>query len=240
VRRHGGERGEICSIFVTTGQSAFQHVSGMSSWEYLAKNPKLAANFNDYMTAGTLPQAASVVAAYDFSGEDGTKSGTIVDVAGGPGAFIAAILQANPQALGILCDAPHVIVAARAVLEAAGVKERCEVIPRDFFSSVPERGDVYVLKQIIHDWDDEQALAILKNCRRTVSEHGRLLLVEKIIPPGNDRHPGKLTDLHLLVAYGGRERTEAEFSKLLGEAGFRLTRVVPTEGDFSVVESMPE
>jgi len=225
---------------VANDESAFRHINGMTSWEYLAANPELSANFDDYMTAGTLLQTASVVAAYDFSGGQDAPIRTIVDVAGGHGAFIAAILRANPQMRGILCDAPHVIAGAQPVLEAAGVKERCEVVPCDFFSSVPEGGDAYVLKQIIHDWDDEHALAILKVCRRAVPENGRLLLAERVILPGNAPDSAKLTDLHMLVVYGGRERAETEFNRLLSDAGFRLTRVVPTEGGFSIVEARPE
>jgi ubiquinone/menaquinone biosynthesis C-methylase UbiE len=224
---------------VTTGENGFRHINGTSSWEYLANNPELGANFDDFMTAETYLQTAHVMAAYDFSGGQGAELRTIVDVAGGHGAFIAAILQANPQLHSILCDAPHVIEGARPVLEAAGVKDRCELVPCDFFSSVPAGGDAYILKQIIHDWDDESALAILKVCRRVVPETGRLLVVERIIPPGNGPFAGKLTDLHMLVVYGGRERTEAEFAMLLSEAGFRLARVVPTQSEFSVIEAVP-
>ena len=220
---------------VTTGEPAFRHIYGVDSWEYVGRDPELNANFNDYMTANTISQTAAVVSSYDFSG-----IGTLVDVGGGHGALISAILHANPQLRGILCDAPHVVAGARPVLEAAGISDRCEIVPCDFFSSVPSGGDAYLLKLIIHDWDDEQALAILKTCRRAMSKNSRLLLIENVIPPGNDPHPGKMTDLHMLIVYGGRERTEAEFRTLLGEAGFKLTKIVPTHAQLSIIEGVPE
>jgi hypothetical protein len=219
---------------VTTGEPAFPHLHGTNMWEYQSRHPELNTYFNDYMVANTAPQTASVVAAYDFS-----RINTLVDVGGGHGALIAAILQANPRLHGILCDAPHVVADARPTLETAGVADRCEVVPCDFFSSVPEGGDAYILKSIVHDWDDEHALAILATVRRAVPEQGRLLLVENIIPLGNAPHPGKLTDLQMLVALRGRERTQAEYSALFREAGFSLTKVIPTKGSMSIIEATP-
>ena len=125
------------------------------------------------------------------------------------------------------------------MLEAAGVIDRCDIVPCDFFSSVPDGGDAYILKNIIHDWDDEHALAILKNCRRVVPEHGRILLVEHVIPPGNAPHPAKLLDLQMLVALGGLERTEAGYSALLRATGFNLTRIIPTKDPISIIEATP-
>ncbi|MEO8285550.1 MAG: methyltransferase [Chloroflexota bacterium] len=219
---------------ITTGEPAFDHIHGMDSWEYLSKNPELSADFNDYMTTNTTVQAAAIAASYDFS-----SIGTLVDVGGGHGILISAILRANPELQGILCDAPHVVEGARPLLEAMGVSDRCKTIPCDFFASVPKGGDAYLFKFIIHDWNDEQALAILKNCRRAMPEHGRLLLVENVIRPGNDPDWGKLSDLQMLVILGGRERTEAEYSALYAEAGFKLTSVVPAGGPLSIVEGVP-
>jgi hypothetical protein len=219
---------------VTTGEPAFQHMHGTTMWEYQAAHPELNTNFNDFMTANTTYQAASVVAAYDFS-----PINTLVDVGGGHGMLIAAILQANPGMRGILCDAPHVVSGARPTLEAAGLVDRCELEECDFFSSVPKGGDAYILKFIIHDWDDEHALAILRTVRKAMPDDGRLLLVENVIPPGNSPHPGKLGDLQMLLALGGRERTEAEYGALFGKAGFRLTRTVPTQGQLSIIEATP-
>ena len=219
---------------ITTGETAFRHLHGMDPWEYRAKNPEVDAYFNDFMYQQTATQTAAVIAAYDFS-----EIGTIVDAGGGYGALLAAILQANPQMRGILCDAPHVLKGAPPTLEAAGVSDRCELVPCDFFDSVPEGGDAYILKNIIHDWDEDSGRAILTNCRRVTPQHGRLILVEHVIQRGNDPQMGKLVDLQMLVALGGRERTEAEFRALLGEAGFELTKVVPTQAQVSVIEAVP-
>jgi hypothetical protein len=224
---------------VTTSEPAFKHIHGMDSWDYWAQHPDLSANFNDYMTANTSPQTASIVAAYDFSGGQGTKIDRLVDVGGGHGILISAILKANPHLHGILCDAPHVVTGARPILEAAGVLDRCEIVPCDFFSSVPAGGDAYMMKFIIHDWDDEHALTILKNCRRATPDHGRLLIIERIIPPGNDPDQGKMTDLQMLVSHGGRERTVEEFKALFEDAGFDLTTIIPTRGQLSVIEGKP-
>jgi hypothetical protein len=219
---------------VTTGEPAFPHLFSTTMWEYQSGRPELNAAFNDFMTAITAPSTPAVVAAYDFSGID-----TLVDVGGGHGLLLAAILRANPHLRGILCDAPHVIEGARPLLEEAGVLDRCELASCDFFSSVPPGADAYLLKSIVHDWSDDLALAILQTCRRAIPDHGRLLLVENIVPPGNDPHPGKLTDLQMLVMLGGRERTESEFRSLLSAAGFTLTRTIPTESPVSIVEAVP-
>src|SRR5262249_51340622 len=160
---------------------------------------------------------------YDFSG-----IGTLVDVGGGQGSLIAAILNANPTLHGILFDQPHVIAGAQPVLEAAGVAGRCELVGGDFFASLPADGAVYLLKSIVHDWADDEAVAILSNCRRVLKQERRLLLVESIIPPGNVPHPAKLVDITMLVTITGRERTEAEFKALLTRAGFTMTNIYPT------------
>jgi len=220
---------------ITTGKPTFREIYGMDPWEYMAKDPELNATFNNFMFANTQSQAEAVVAAYDFSGFD-----TVVDVGGGFGALISAILQANPNLHGILSDAPHVVIDAGPLLEAAGVRNRCELVPCDFFTSVPQGGDAYILKKIVHDWDDEHALAILKTCRRAVPEHGRLLIIESVIQSGNAPDPAKILDLQMLLDFAGRERTEAEFRTLLGEARFTLTKVVPAESQFSIIEAMPQ
>jgi hypothetical protein len=175
------------------------------------------------------------MAAYDFSGIR-----TLVDVGGGHGAFIAAILSAYPTMHGILFDLPHVVAGAEPTLKAAAVATRCETIGGSFLEAAPGGGDAYLLSKVIHDWGDDGAAVILRNCRQVMVVHSRLLLVEAVVPPGNTPHPGKLSDINMLVINtGGRERTEAEFRALLNATGFTLTRIVPTRGESSVIEGTP-
>jgi hypothetical protein len=220
---------------VRTGETAFNHIFGMDVWQYATQNPEAVAIFNEAMTELTTQISTAVVAAYAFS-----RSSKIVDIGGGNGALILSILQANPQMSGVLFDLPHVIESAKKHLDAAGLTGRCAVVAGDFFASVPSGGDTYILKNIIHDWDDEHALKILQNCHRAMAENGKLLLVEGIIPPGNEPSFGKLVDLNMLVMAGGGERTEAEYRALLAAAGFQLTNVVPLQSplSFSVIEGV--
>ena len=219
---------------VTTGQAAFEHAYGTSIFQYMADRPEAAAIFDAAMTGRSSQDANAVTAAYDFS-----PFRTIVDVGGGRGTLLAAILRANPGVRGILFEQAHVIPGARQYLDGAGLGQRCELVAGDFFESVVAGGDAYVLKWIVHDWDDEHAVRILERCRRAMSGAGRLLLVETVIPPGNDPSSGKLADLAMMVWTGGKERTEAEYRSLLAAAGFELTRVVPTPSSLSVIEGVP-
>jgi SAM-dependent methyltransferase len=222
---------------VQTGEIAFDHRFGMSIFPYLTQHPDEAAVFDAAMTALSTQAAAAVVAAYDFS-----ALGTIVDVGGGHGAMLRGILQATPAARGILFDLPHVVEGAKPQIEAAGLAERCTVMGGDFFVSVPSGGDAYVLSVVIHDWDDERSLTILKNCHRAMNKAGRLLLVELVLPARIDQSPKSQiivgSDVNMLVLAGGRERTEAEFRALFEAAGFKLTRIIPTQGLASVVEGI--
>jgi hypothetical protein len=163
-----------------------------------------------------------------------------VDVGGGQGVLLAAILQANPGMRGILFDLPHVLESAKRVMEAAGVGDRCEIVPGDFFASVPVGGDAYILKWVLLDWEAEDALTILRNCHRAMQAHGKLLGVEMLIPPGNAPFAGKVIDLGILVSVLGRHRTEAEYRGLLSAAGFTLSRVIPTQSprQISILESV--
>jgi hypothetical protein len=218
---------------VTTGGIAFDHVYGVPVWDYYGANPEVARVFNDSMTGLTRMIEAAVLQAYDFS-----RFAHAIDVGGGHGGFLSAILRANPRARGTLFDAPQVIDGARPRLVAEGVAGRCEAVGGDFFASVPPGGDLYTLKMIIHDWDDEKSLAILKNCHRAMAPGGTLLVVDTVIPPGNTPFLGKFIDLIMLVMTGGRERTEDEFRALYAAAGFRLTRVIPSPSPVSVVEGV--
>jgi hypothetical protein len=221
---------------VRTAQPAFDHVAGEPIFEHLQKHPDLAATFDQAMTNFSSMASGAVLAAYDFTGIR-----KLVDVAGGHGSLLAAILKANPQMRGVLFDMPTVIDGARRKqhLEQAGVADRCELVGGDFFKDVPG-GDACLMKHIIHDWSDDHALKILKNCRRALPADGRLLLVEMVIPPGNEPHFGKLLDLEMLVmTQGGRERTETEYRSLLAKAGFQLTRIVPTRSPACIIEGKP-
>src|SRR5262245_21459876 len=221
-----------------TGQPAFDHIYGESLFAYLRHTPDAAAIFNDHQTNMTQQDAAAVVNAYTF--RECTK---VVDVGGGHGALTAAILKTCSWTTAILFDQPAVIQGAKERLRAEGITARCDCVAGDFFESVPVGGDAYVLEDIVHDWGDARATAILRACRRAIAQapasSAKLLVVEKVIPPGNTPFPGKLTDITMLLVAGGRERTANEYETLLNEAGFVLTRVVPTASPASVIEAIP-
>jgi hypothetical protein len=219
---------------VRTGEMAFDHQFGMGYFEYLAQHPEADRVFNEAMTGWTQQLVGAVVDTYDFS-----PFHTVVDVGGGYGALLATILRNNPGTRGILFEQPHVIASAEEELVAAGVADRCTFVGGDFFVEVPAGGDAYVLSQILHDWDDERCVAILGQCRRAMPDHGKLLVVELVLPPGDDPFLGKWLDLHMLVLLGGRERTATEYDALFRAAGFKLARVVPTSPGPSVVEAIP-
>jgi hypothetical protein len=218
---------------VRTGQPAAEKLSGMPLFDYLARERDLAEVFNNAMSAFSNLVIPAALEAYDFSGID-----RLVDVAGGHGAVLVAILKKYPSMRGVLFDLEHVVAGARATIEASGVGDRLETQPGDFFEAVPEGGDAYVMKHIIHDWDDERALAILRNIRRAMGDRpSRVILLETVISPGDAPEYGKILDLQMLAFPGGRERTEEEFRGLFACAGFELTRVVPTRSPLSVIEA---
>jgi hypothetical protein len=218
---------------VMSGRSAFEPVFGAPLFEYLAAHPGDAKVFNNGMSSISAMDASAVVEVYDFS-----RFERIVDVGGGHGWLLRAILTANSKLRGVLADQPSVVAGATA-LRNGSVADRCEITGVDFFTSVPEGADAYILKLIIHDWDDEAALGILRSCRRAVRRDGTLLIIDSVLKPSNQPDLGKFRDLNMLVVSGGRERTEAEFATLLGQADFSLTRVIPTSGMLSIIESQP-
>jgi hypothetical protein len=222
---------------VTTGQPAVEKVTGMPVFEYFARKPRLSAVFNNAMTSWSGPTVAAALKAYDFSGIR-----VLVDVAGGHGHVLASVLRQYPAMSGVLFDLDHVIAGAAPLIDAAGVQDRVQAVSGDFFKSVPPGGDAYIMKNIIHDWDDERAIAILKNIRTAFGDRrdGRVILLEAVIPPGNQPDFGKLIDLEMLLMPGGRERTPDEFASLFARAGFELARIVPTESPLSVVEARTE
>jgi hypothetical protein len=217
-----------------TGKPGFDKVWGMPVFDYLAANPEAASHFSEAMVGFHGSEPPAVAAAYDFSGV-----ATLVDVGGATGNMLAAILEKHPSVRGVLFDRPHVVGEAPALLKARGVDERVTIKAGSFFEEVPPGGDAYLLSHIIHDWTEEQCLTILGHCRAAMKPTGRLLIVETVLPMGDTPHQGKVQDMVMLVVPGGQERTEAEYHALLGKAGFRLNRVVPTESVASVVEALP-
>lgn len=219
---------------VRTGETAFDRVHGVGFFGYHRAHPEERALFDHLMAAQTAPAAQAVAAAYDFSGVR-----TLVDVGGGRGALALAILAAHPHLRGIVFDQPAVAADAREAIAAAGLADRCAAVGGDFFAAVPDGGDAYLLKFVLHDWDDERCLAILRACRRAITPGGRLLVVELLIPPGNAPSFAKVQDVNMLVNLGGRERTEREYGALFAAAGFALGRTIPARGELHVIEGLP-
>ncbi len=217
---------------VETGKSAFEKVFKMPVFPYLGQNPEAAAIFDACMTSFTTRDSVEIAANYDFS-----SIHTLVDVGGGHGKLLAHILESNPNLQGILYDLPAVVAGASPHLDK--FSNRTSVVSGSFFESVPSGGDAYIMKHIIHDWDDSKAIAILKNCHQVMPENGKLLVVEDVLPPANQPSMGKLLDIEmLLMTSGGRERTEIEFKELLAAAGFKLTRIVPAGMAANVIEGV--
>ena len=217
-----------------TGKTGFEKACGMPLFEYLAQHPGEAAYFSEAMVGFHGAEPPAVATAYDFSGIK-----TVVDVGGATGNMLSAILSSHAGPRGVLFDRPHVVSDAPALLKARGVEERVTIVAGDFFETVPAEGDAYLLSHIIHDWNENQCLTILGHCRKVIKPDGRLLIVETVLPTGDTPHQGKVQDMVMLVVPGGQERTEAEYASLLGKAGFRLSRVVPTASVVSVVEAVP-
>jgi len=217
---------------LVTAQPAAEKTVGMPVFEYFARDRELSEVFNDAMTAFSAFVVPSAIEAYDFSG-----IGTLVDVAGGHGQVLMAILHKHPQMRGILFDVAHVIEGARPRIEQAGLGARCTTATGDFFKAVPEGGDAYIMKHIIHDWDDDRAAAILQNIKRGMKPGGRVILLETVLAAANQPDFGKLIDLEMLLLPGGRERTADEFRALFARAGFPAVRIIPTRSPLSVIEA---
>lgn len=218
---------------VKTGTTAFNDVFGEPCFDYLGRHPEESAVFNEAMVGFSSGLADGIIKAYDFG-----RFNTIMDVGGGHGGLLLAILQATPKLNGIVFDAPHVVAGAVEPIRQAGLAARCTTASGDFFQSVPGNVDAYLLKHIIHDWNDVDAARILKTMRQNCKPGTRLILVEGVIPENNEPHFGKLLDLEMLVVASGRERTQAEYAQLLSEAGFRLEKVYATRSPVDVIEAV--
>ena len=222
---------------VRTGEPAFRKRGVSDPFVEMATSPEDAANFDAAMAEFTRLTAIAVSATYDFSGLR-----TLVDVGGGNGALLIGILTAHPDLDGIVFDQPHVAERATAEIDRSGLADRCRAVGGDFFDAVPEGGDAYVLKHVIHDWDDDHSVTILRNCHQAMGPDGRLLVVEGVYPERIDQsfqsRGAAANDVNMLVSTGGRQRSEAEFRALYEQAGFTLERIVPT-GMASVIEGRP-
>ncbi|MCC9605855.1 acetylserotonin O-methyltransferase [Blastopirellula sp. JC732] len=217
---------------VKSDENAFEAAYGEPFFDFLGKNPKSAAIFDAAMTSIHGRETEAILDAYDFS-----QFGTIADVGGGNGSKLIAVLQKHPQLCGMLFDLPHVVERAAPNFTEAKVDDRMTLVGGDFFAEVPSGADAYMMRHIIHDWDDEKSALILKNCRAAMKPGQKLLLVEYVIPAGNDPFFGKLLDLTMMLIPGGKERTESEYRDLLASCGFRLDGVINTSQAISVLES---
>jgi len=218
---------------IQTGKTAFDKVFGKPIFDYLGEKPEKAKIFDAAMTGIHGRETDSILEAYDFSGIK-----VLADIGGGNGSNIIGILQKYPEMQGILFDLPHVIERANPNIESAGITDRCDLVTGDFFESVPKEADAYLMRHIIHDWDDEKSLTILRNCHAAMPDNGKLLVVESVIPPGNDPFAGKFLDLVMMLIPGGKERTSEEYKTLYEQAGFELTRIVPTNSELSIIEGI--
>jgi hypothetical protein len=219
---------------VRTGRPAFDDVHGEPIFAYLDRHPAAEAVFADAMSGFTERESAAVAEAYDFS-----RAATVVDVGGGQGALVAALLRRHPRLSGVVYDRAPAVAEARRRLAEAGLAARARGVAGDFFAAVPPGGDVYLLKSVIHDWDDAAAVAILRRCRAAMADSARLLVAERVVPPGNGASEAKLFDVNMLVVTGGKERTEREHRALLAAAGLALVRVHPTPSPLTLLEAEP-
>lgn len=216
------------------GENGIVKAFGQPLFEYLPNHPDLAAIFDGGMTAIHGPETPAMLEAFDFSG-----IGTLADVGGGNGSLLTPLLLKYPAMKGILFDLGHVIERAKANLRKAGLGDRCEVREGNFFEAFPAGADAYLMRHIIHDWNDQQSVQILKNCRAVMPPHGRLFIVETVVPTGNEPSPAKEFDMAMLIYPGGMERTEDEYRALFSAAGLELAGVTPTPSPVSVIEGRP-
>ena len=218
---------------VETGRTAFEKVYGMKTFEYLGQQPEKAAMFGDLMITFHGSETPAIAAAYDFS-----NAASIVDIGGSTGNLIMTVLANNPHATGVVYDLHFNSAAAQNAIQARGMADRVKFEAGNFFEKVPAGFDIYLLSHIIHDWTEEECLRILSNCKRAIKPGAKLLIIEMVLPEGNEFHPGKMLDMIMLTIPGGQERTAAEYAELLAKAGFRMERVVPTKSAVSIVEAV--
>jgi hypothetical protein len=218
---------------VRTGENAYQDLHGQSVWQFRADHPEENAIFDRAMTSNSRAAIDEAIAAYDFG-----QFGHVADIGGGQGRLIAGILLTHPNLRGTLFDQPHVVAKAGDVLAAGGVADRCNVVAGNFFDAVPEGADAYIMRAVIHDWDDEKSLAILRTCRRAMRHGARLLLLERVVEPPNKGLITKLSDLNMLIAPGGQERSYDEYAALCQQTSFEPRGVVRAGAQFQIIEAV--
>ena len=221
-------------LAVTSGDPVLPQLRGMGGYEFLMANPEFAVVFESGMGSLSQLETEPILAAYDFSGFD-----TVVDVFGGQGGLLAGILKAAPGSRGILADQRAEHLGAAAFFGEAGLADRVSIDTAGLFEKIPSGGDAYLMKHILHEWPESQAVDILHNARRAIGDGGKLLLMEYVVPEGGQQHLGKLIDLWLMILMGGKERTTAQYAELLARTGFRLDRVVGTGSPVSIIEAVP-
>jgi hypothetical protein len=219
---------------VRTGDPAYRRVYGRGPHDYHLENPEIAALFDEAMASFTHFAAKAVASFYNFS-----RIKSVVDVGGGNGTLLVELLRHYPHLQGCLFEGPWVVDRGRATIAAAGMSNRCKVVAGDFLQSIPVSGDVFVMKNVVHDWDDDRAVVLLKNVRNAMGDDARLLIMECVIPEGNEAFSGKLLDLTMLVSTGGRERKMPEYDAILREAGLTRKRVIETPLPYSLIEAVP-
>jgi hypothetical protein len=219
---------------IQTGESAFEKQHGKPIFDYFSENPETGKIFDQAMTGVHGRETDAMLEAYEFTGIK-----TLADIGGGNGSVICAILKKYPAMKCVLYDLPAVVERARANIRAAGLDGRCQVVAGNFFETVPAGANAYLMRHIIHDWDDDKSLTILRNCRNAMGQGDKLLVIEGVVPPSNEPSISKFFDLAMMVLPGGMERMEVEYRQLFGAAGFRLTRIVPTKTWVSVIEGEP-
>ncbi|SEU12954.1 methyltransferase [Stigmatella erecta] len=222
--------GELAET-VRTGQTPFDHIFGKPFFDYLAGDAAEAATFHQGMSSLSDLENGPIARSYDFR-----PFQQVVDVGGGHGGFLIEALRSTPSLRGVLFDHAHVLSGSR--LTSSGLADRCEEVVGDFFQTVPANADVYVLKRILHDWSDEVCVTLLRNCRNAMKPGGRVLVIDAVIPPGNEPHGGKVLDVMMMASLPGRERTEEDFRKLFAQAGLQLSRIIPTPVSLSITEAI--
>lgn len=219
---------------LTKGIPSFEAAYGMDIFAYLSQHPEDERTFQNAMSAYSRRVNPEILAAYDFS-----QFGTVVDIGGGHGVLMEQILRTCKNTSGIVFDQPAVIEGTRQTMKRSGLEDRCRCVGGNFFESVPEGADAYMMKHIIHDWNDEESVTILSNCRKAMGDEGKMLLIEVVLDSGSNANYELLIDMEMLMMTRGKERTKAEFEQLFLKSGFRLSRIVPTSSSISVIEAVP-